>query len=384
MCGIFGYCNFLIEKTRGEILDTLIEGLQTLEYKGYDSSGVSIQGDELSSINVYKQTGEISNLKREIDLHNPNRDLPFISHCGIAHTRWATHGEVRYANCHPHNSDSSNEFVVVHNGVITNFDNLKALLARKGHVFKGDTDTECIPKLYKQLYDTSIRLGYSLDFHVLTSLVLERLEGSYGLLCTSSHFPDEVVAARKGSPLVIGVKGRRNLNVDFIEIEYLDHKENYLEINVPNKNPGGIPPSVPLKYDTCLRKSPPLRSQYIEASTREGSVSTFNYVSSRELLADNGLPQPIEFYLSSDYSSLAQYADKVLHLEDNDIAHIYDGELHIHRSKSDPEAFPFRAVQTLERKFSQMKKGSHDYLMRKKAYEGPEISKCFEERSQFL
>ena len=115
MCGIFGYCNFLTEKTRGEIIDTLIKGLQALEYKEYDSSGIAIQGDELKSLNIYKQTGKISNLKEEIDHYNLNKDLPFISHCGIAHTRRATHGEPRRANCHPHNSDPSNEFVVVHN-----------------------------------------------------------------------------------------------------------------------------------------------------------------------------------------------------------------------------------------------------------------------------
>lgn len=285
MCGIFGYCNFLIEKTRGEIIDTLIEGLQALEYKEYDSSGISIQGDELKSLNIYKQTGKISSLKEEIDLYNLNKNLPFISHCGIAHTRRATHGGLRRANCHPHNSDPSNEFVVVHNGVITNFANLKALLMAKGYVFKSDTDTECIPKLYKHIYDTSIELGYNLDFHVLTNLVLKELEGSYGLLCTSSHFPDEVVAARKGSPLVIGVKGKTDMDVNFVEVEYLDQEEDYLKLNTQTKSSGNVLAAAPVKYNTCLRKSPPLRSQYLRNST----TSTFNHGSSTETPAENGL-----------------------------------------------------------------------------------------------
>ncbi|CAI4708801.1 ASN_collapsed_G0041740.mRNA.1.CDS.1 [Saccharomyces cerevisiae] len=327
MCGIFGYCNFLIEKTRGEIIDTLIEGLQALEYKEYDSSGISIQGDELKSLNIYKQTGKISN--------------------------------------------PSNEFVVVHNGVITNFANLKALLVAKGYVFKSDTDTECIPKLYKHIYDTSIELGYNLDFHVLTNLVLKELEGSYGLLCTSSHFPDEVVAARKGSPLVIGVKGKTDMDVNFVEVEYLDQEEDYLKLNTQTKSSGNVLAAAPVKYNTCLRKSPPLRSQYLRNST----TSTFNHGSSTETPAENGLPRPMEFYLSSDCASLARYVSKVVYLEDNDIAHIYDGELHIHCSKIGSEDFSFRTVQKLELELSKIKKGPYDNFMQKEIYEQCETTK---------
>ncbi|CAI4035560.1 hypothetical protein SMKI_13G2100 [Saccharomyces mikatae IFO 1815] len=374
MCGIFGYCHFLIEKTRGEIIETLLGGLQALEYKGYDSSGISIQGDELGSLDIYKQTGKISNLREEIDLRNPNKNLSFISHCGIAHTRWATHGEPKRTNCHPLNSDPSNEFVVVHNGVITNFANLKALLGEKGYVFKSDTDTECIAKLYKKIYDTSIELGFNLDFHVLTNLVLNELEGSYGLLCTSSHFPDEVVAARKGSPLVIGVKGKRSIKTDVVEVEYLDQNENYLEINAPTKNSEDILDELPVQYNSSLRKSPPLRSQYLGTSTRDKDISSLNHVSSRELLKEGGLLQPIEFFLSSDCSALAHYVNNVLYLEDNDIAHIYDGELHIHRSNVNPGDFSFRTVQKLESELSKMIKGPYDHFMQKEIYEQPETT----------
>ncbi|CAI4049602.1 hypothetical protein SUVZ_13G2200 [Saccharomyces uvarum] len=373
MCGIFGYCNFLIEKSRGEIIDTLVEGLQTLGYKGYDSSGISIQGDELGSLNIYKQTGKVCNLKEEIALRSPNRDLPFITHCGIAHTRWATHGEVKRANCHPHNSDPSNQFVVIHNGVITNFNDLRVLLASKGHVFKSDTDTECIPKLFKHIYDISIQLGYNLDFHELTNLVLKELKGSYGLLCTSSHFPDEVIAARKGSPLAIGVKSKAKLKVDFVEVEYLDKKENYIDINMTSDR-SNCSAGTSVEYDVCLRKSPPLRSRCLTDPSYDEDVFSTDHASSRELLSEGELPQPIEFYLSSDSSSLVQYTNKVLYLEDDDIAHIYDGEVHIHRSRNDHSDLPFRTIQTIESELLLLEKGSYDNSMQKEIYEQPETT----------
>ena len=219
MCGIFGYCNYLVEKSRGEIIDTLVDGLQRLEYRGYDSTGIAIDGDEPDSTLVYKQIGKVSALKEEIAEHHPKRDVTFVSHCGIAHTRWATHGEPKQVNCHPQKSDPTGEFVIVHNGIITNFRELKTLLSNKGYSFESDTDTECIAKLFKHLYDTNIQNGNELDFHELTKLVLLELEGSYGLLCRSSHYPDEVMATRKGSPLLIGVKSEKKLKVDFVDVE---------------------------------------------------------------------------------------------------------------------------------------------------------------------
>ena len=373
MCGIFGYCNYLVEKSRGEIIDTLVDGLQRLEYRGYDSTGIAIDGDEPDSTLVYKQIGKVSALKEEIAEHHPKRDVTFVSHCGIAHTRWATHGEPKQVNCHPQKSDPTGEFVIVHNGIITNFRELKTLLSNKGYSFESDTDTECIAKLFKHLYDTNIQNGNELDFHELTKLVLLELEGSYGLLCRSSHYPDEVMATRKGSPLLIGVKSEKKLKVDFVDVEFPDD-------NAQPETPLVSERSNGLASSRNLTVNGGRKVRLFDYEDRGNSnllpiaANEFNlrHSQSRAFLSEDGTPNPVEFFLSSDASSVIKHTKKVLFLEDNDIAHIYDGEIHIHRSRREVGASMTRSIQTLEMELAQIMKGPYKHFMQKEIFEQPE------------
>ncbi|CUM67710.1 uncharacterized protein PRCAT00005413001 [Priceomyces carsonii] len=346
MCGIFGYVNFLVDRTRGEIIDNLIEGLLRLEYRGYDSSGIAIDGDKKGETVIIKSTGKVKVLKEEIERQKVERSTVFDNHVGIAHTRWATHGQPRYENCHPHRSDPSGEFVIVHNGIITNYRALRILLLSKGFEFESETDSECIAKLFKHIYDTSLRAGISLDFNELTKQVLYELEGSYGLLVRSTHYPGEVCGTRKGSPLLVGVRTEKKLKVDFVDVEF------------PENN------SEPISY-----LNPASDTGLLAVAAGEASLRTSQ---SRAFLSEDGIPMPVEFFLSSDPASVIQHTKKVLFLEDDDIAHIYDGELHIHRAKKQAGESTTRQIQTLEMELNEIMKGPYSHFMQKEIFEQPD------------
>ncbi|CEP21182.1 GFA1 [Cyberlindnera jadinii] len=346
MCGIFGYVNYLVEKSRGEIAETLIEGLQRLEYRGYDSAGLAIDGDIPDETYIVRQIGKVAALKKEYESKHYNPDVTFVSHAGIAHTRWATHGQPKVVNCHPQRSDVNNEFVVVHNGIITNYRELKQLLQNKGFVFESDTDTECIAKLFKHVYDTNIKNGNDPDFNELMKQILIEIDGSYGLLVKSIHYPNEVVATRRGSPLLVGVKTEKKLKVDFVDVEFSDVQE---ELNPTQKSMEA--------------------GQFVPVASGESALRQSR---SRAFLSEDSMPQPTEFFLSSDPSSVIQHTKKVLFLEDDDIAHIYDGELHIHRARRDGNMSATRSIQTLEMELAQIMKGPYKHFMQKEIFEQPE------------
>lgn len=184
MCGIVGYIG---EKKARPIL---INGLKRLEYRGYDSAGIAVFEDD--RINVTKNVGKISALESILDESTENGTI------GIAHTRWATHGEPNTVNAHPH-WDEKGDIVLVHNGIIENYNAIRKMLEEKGHTFRTETDTETIAHLIEELYQNGT------TFEEAFRTALNEVEGTYGLALISRHEPDKIYCARKGSPLVIGV-----------------------------------------------------------------------------------------------------------------------------------------------------------------------------------
>jgi len=337
MCGIFAYLNYLVEKDRGYIIDTLTNGLKRLEYRGYDSAGLAIDGDN-NDILIYRQVGKVRALEQLIK-EDTKLDLTktFLSHTGMAHTRWATHGQPSQRNSHPQRSDPNNEFLVVHNGIITNFKEIKTVLEKKGYQFESDTDTECIAKLTKYIYDSQ-KANKQINFTNLVKSVVKELEGAFALIFKSTHFPNEMVAARRGSPLLVGVKTEKKLKVDFVDVEF------------------GNGETIP-EPDSKLSSS---------------DVPKMHRSQSRAFLSEDGMPQPIEFFLASDPSAVIEHTKRVLYLEDDDIAHICEGELHIHRLRREDGMSSVRFIQTLELELAEIMKGQYDHFMQKEIFEQPE------------
>jgi glucosamine--fructose-6-phosphate aminotransferase (isomerizing) len=355
MCGIFGYINYLVEKDRKFILDTIINGLSRLEYRGYDSAGLAIDGDKKKEVLAFKEVGKVAKLRKLVDESDVDLEKVFDSHAGIAHTRWATHGPPSTVNCHPHRSDPNWEFTIVHNGIITNYKELKTLLSAKGFKFETETDTECIAKLTKYIYDQHPSIGFT----DLAKAVIQELEGAYGLLIKSVHYPHEVIAARKGSPLVIGVKTSRRMKVDFVDVEYADENSplpaEAASQNVAFKKSAGDGLLAP---GNALLGAP--------------DKSLLHRSQSRAFMTDDGMPMPTEFFLSSDPSAIVEHTKKVMYLEDDDIAHIHEGSLNIHRLKKADGSSNVRTIQTLELELQEIMKGKFDHFMQKEIFEQPE------------
>jgi len=182
MCGIVGYVG------PKKSASMLIDGLKRLEYRGYDSAGISIMNGK--GVETRKAKGKISQLEQAL------RASPVDGNVGIAHTRWATHGPPNESNAHPHH-DCTGTVSVVHNGIIENYGPLRAMLQKTGHKFVSDTDTEVLAHLIEAAMDGN------LEEAVIDALAL--VEGTYGIAVISSKDPDKIVAARKGSPLLIGL-----------------------------------------------------------------------------------------------------------------------------------------------------------------------------------
>lgn len=269
MCGIVGYLG------NKEAYPILIKGLRRLEYRGYDSAGVAIINDD-NQLNVYKTIGKVS------DLEDFCKDKNVSGHVGIAHTRWATHGVPSSKNAHPHFSESK-DLAIIHNGIIENYSVIKRNLISNGVSFLSDTDTEVLIQLIEY-----VKKKKNLDLLTAVQLSLHQVIGAYAIAILDKNNPNQIIAARKQSPLVVGV-------------------------------------------------------------------------------GDN------EFFLGSDASPIIEYTDKVVYLDDGNIAVIRNDEglkvVNIFNRELNPE------IQTVDLNLGQIEKGGFPHFMLKEIFEQPECLK---------
>ena len=275
MCGIVGYLG------KRQAYPILIKGLKRLEYRGYYSAGVALVNDD-GNLSVYKTKGKVANLEQLC----ADKDLSGTT--GIAHTRWATHGEPSAVNAHPHYSESKN-LAIIHNGIIENYAEIKKNLMEKGVKFRSDTDTEVLVQLIEY-----IQVKKNLDTLTAVRVALHQVIGAYAIALLDKRQPDQIIAARKQSPLVIGI-------------------------------------------------------------------------------GDN------EFFLGSDASPIVEYTDKVVYLEDGNIALMKLGqELKVVSILNEEQDLP---VQTVDINLGQIEKGGYPHFMLKEIFEQPEcLTNCMRGR----
>lgn len=184
MCGIVAYIGYR------EAYPIIMKGLQRLEYRGYDSAGIALLNGDL---NVYKKAGKVSDLASFAVGKNLD------GHVGMGHTRWATHGEPNDQNAHPHFSESNN-FAIIHNGIIENYASIKKELSNRGHTFRSDTDTEVLIHLIEDIFNRG-----NVELEKAVRLALGEIIGAYAIVILSKKDPKKLIAARKGSPIVLGI-----------------------------------------------------------------------------------------------------------------------------------------------------------------------------------
>ncbi|MGW6375524.1 glutamine--fructose-6-phosphate transaminase (isomerizing) [Rhodococcus sp. NPDC055112] len=215
MCGIVGYVG------HRQALDVVVEALRRMEYRGYDSAGIAVL-DGAGGVAIERKAGRLANLEAELAETGTER---FVGTTGMGHTRWATHGRPTDRNAHPHR-DSGGKVAVVHNGIIENFAPLRAELENDGVEFASDTDTEVAVHLVSRAYASGDTAG---DFVESARSVIRRLEGAFTLVFTHADHPDTIVAARRSTPLVIGVgEGETFLGSDVAA--FIEHTRDAVEL----------------------------------------------------------------------------------------------------------------------------------------------------------
>eukprot|EP00056_Hartaetosiga_gracilis_P005189 m.82254 g.82254 ORF g.82254 m.82254 type:complete len:699 (+) comp12081_c0_seq3:493-2589(+) len=346
MCGIFAYLNHDVERDRKYIINVLLKGLKRLEYRGYDSAGIAVDADvafnkdcaeDGMKISVIKRRGKVAALEEAAMAQDLDYGRVFGDHCGIAHTRWATHGEPSEINSHPQLSDPQGEFVVIHNGIITNYKQLRKFLETRGYPFVSDTDTECVAKLVKFLFDQHMKSeeGEKPIFRELVEEVTRRLEGAFALIFKSAHYPNEMIATRRGSPLLVGIRTEE-------EVECVDSFP--IILSEPKKQQKDN-----LDCDRFMRRT-----------------QSWEHLDTHE---------PVEYFLASDASAVVEHTNRVIFLEDNDVVAISGGHLSLHHLKnpnSSKVISPVRDVQELDMEVQQIQKGNFSHFMLKEIFEQPE------------
>jgi len=209
MCGIVGYIGFR------EAWPIVIKGLHRLEYRGYDSAGVALMN---GTLNIYKKAGKVSDLEKSVETEDLKGTI------GMGHTRWATHGEPSDRNSHPHTSGDG-RLAIIHNGIIENYSTLKEALLSRGHIFKSDTDTEVLIHLIEDIQQQT-----GLDLRESVRIALNEVIGAYAIVIMSKDEPDELIAARKGSPMVLGV-GEKEYFIASDASPIIEYTKNVIYLN---------------------------------------------------------------------------------------------------------------------------------------------------------
>lgn len=285
MCGIVGYIG------RDRAGSVMLDGLKRLEYRGYDSSGMVVSTDK--GFEQIKRIGRVANLEEALD------ELQYGGNLGISHTRWATHGDVTEANAHPHTS-SDGKISMVHNGVIENYTAIKEFLSDKGYTFQSETDSEALVNLIAYHYAKEPKDGDKNPFLESVRKSLRHVEGTYGIAVICPDFPDELIGARIGSPLIIGIgKGENLLASDVNAITHCTQNVVYLNDNEV----------VHLTYDdfsitTVSSKSVEAVIHEVDWDTTEAELGDYDHFMQKEIFEQpNSLKNGMRGRFSDDAST---------------------------------------------------------------------------------